>query len=362
MRTRMINQVCLIVLCAITFTVSPQAVRADGRPLRAPLLQRMIIMDNMSYAVDYADPRGRGGRSLVMVEGNKPPVQQATTVFIFGRHFALDAVTGKFYPPGEEDPFTAAAYRWTIGGRSLFAAWRLGFGDDVQRYSMDAFVIEPDDARMFDSGIEGLTDIKGPTMHIVGGVHGNYTCLNPIRQKQTGLMGWKEGDEDVRPGLQMGTPPQMFNYDIRALDDVRIELYMTADGELARWLYDGKLSRWLNDVKSWKYQRKYDLRVSGEFLVCDEGRSIVAERDGRWSLIRNIENATPTVQAIVDRVEGEPLTVVEDKVEQKNFFLHRNALLDDNGREVFTARAVRDHTDRLRKVIDFVVSGRAPQP
>ena len=112
----------------------------------------------------------------------------------------------------------------------------------------------------------------------------------------------------------------------------------------------------------WKDPKFYDLHVDGDFLVFNGGRSLVTEVDEKWSVIRDIEDERSPLQAIIDRVEGEPLILLEDKVEQKNFFLHRDRLLDDTGRELFTVRAARDHTDRLRQVTDFVVSRRAARP
>jgi hypothetical protein len=136
------------------------------------------------------------------------------------------------------------------------------------------------------------------------------------------------------------------------LDDTQVELFMTADGDLYKWLYDGK---------TWKYERDYAVRIPSEFLIFGNGKSLLTDQEGGWCIVRDIEKEDATCDPIVDRVEGEPLTLVEDRVEQKNFFLHRG-LLDDDGRELFTARAYRDHTDRLRKVIDFVLSRRAPRP
>jgi len=147
--------------------------------------------------------------------------------------------------------------------------------------------------------------------------------------------------------------PRAVFYDLYALDERRVDVFVSVDGQLAKWTFDGE---------KWQYDHGYQFRVIGPFLIVDGGKSIVAERDGKWSLIRGIERDEPDVRPLTERIEGEPLTLVEDKVEQKNFFLHRDRLLDDNGRELFIARASRDHTDRLRKVIDFVVSRRQPRP
>jgi hypothetical protein len=174
-----------------------------------------------------------------------------------------------------------------------------------------------------------------------------YTHLRPICDTAK----WKGADPEFPQGLRRHIRTQVFHYDIQAIDDAQVELYMTADGALSKWLFDGM---------AWKKQSDYNLRIEGEFLVFDGGRSLVSARAGKWSVVRNFEN--PVIQIITDRIEGEPLTLIEDKVEQKDFFLHRNMLLDDRGRELFTVRAPRDHSDRLRKVIDFVVTRRPASP
>ena len=175
----------------------------------------------------------------------------------------------------------------------------------------------------------------------------SYGGCDPVGAALQGFhRGWREGI------FRVGGLAKVVHYDIRAIDDTQVELFMTADGELSKWLFDGK---------TWKNERHYDLKVTGEFLVFDDGRALVTELDGEWSLIRDIETDDPAVGPFVDRVEAVPLTLVEDKIEKKNFFLHRDKLLDDTGRELFTVRASRDHTDRLRKVIDFVVSRRGAQ-
>jgi len=175
-----------------------------------------------------------------------------------------------------------------------------------------------------------------------------YVGCAPIGDALTGLyIAWPDGKNRIRE------PAKVVHYDIRALDEARVELFMTADGDLFKWLYDGK---------TWRYQSNYAVKIPNEFLILGNGKSLVTDQDGGWCIVRDIEKEDATCDPIVERVESEPLTLIEDRVEQKNFFLHRDKLFDDTGRELFTARAIRDHTDRVRKVVDFVLSRRVPRP
>jgi hypothetical protein len=345
----------MTILGAITFAVAPHSLRAqaDGLPIGAPVLQRMVVWELKSFAIDFADPRARAWRSLVMVDSIKPQDQQTISVFVFGRNLSIDAVTGKIFPPRGDDPFTALPHRWTIGGESVFAAWRLGFGFDVLRYPMHAFAVEPDDTRIFyNSRIEGLTKIEGPTMRIVGGMKDRHTWLSPIFSHQTGIRGWKEGDEEMRPGLTIGAPPQVFQYDIRALDDVRIELYMTADGKLQRWLFDGE---------KWRLQKNYSVQIHGPFLVCKGGAAAVAEREGHWCLIEPLDADEPRARRIVQKVEDTPLVLVEDVFGRATFFEQQDKLYDERGVVRWSAPAVLDTPAKTKAIADYVCSVRSRQ-
>jgi hypothetical protein len=109
----------------------------------------MVMMDNKSYAIDFADPRGRGGRTLMVVENGKLADQRVTTVFVFGRNMSIDAVTGKILSPTVDDVLSALGHRWAIAGDSFFVGMPLDVGDDVLRIPMHGFVIEPEETRRF---------------------------------------------------------------------------------------------------------------------------------------------------------------------------------------------------------------------
>ncbi len=328
-------------LCGLAFVASlcihapVPLVRADGdQPI--PAVQRAILQSESAFYFDFSGQRGPEIPILISVRGGQEPAEKVSPYFLFG---TLRGISTPKWP-----------LRWDVAEEALYctqfvgglAPWPAPPG--IYRYPVAALVRGPDDGRwpLDNNKIPPGFQDQGRPLNL------DYGSLAPLRDALQGFhRGWKEGKNYV------GDPAKVVHYDIRALDDTRIELYMSADGELSRWLFNGT---------SWKNLRHYDVRVTGNFLVFGNGKSLVTDQDGRWSIVRDIEKENATCDPLVDRVEGEPLTLVEDRVEQKNFFLHGNVLLDDTGREFFTARAVRDHTDRLRKVIDFVVSGRAPQP
>jgi hypothetical protein len=156
--------------------------------------------------------------------------------------------------------------------------------------------------------------------------------------------------EDGEGINRVDSPAKQVHYDIRAINDESVELYMTADGELSKWLFDGK---------AWKNLKHYDLHVEGEFLVFDDGRSLVFERDGKWSTMRNIDDAAPAVRHLTDRAEDEPLILIEDTVGRTNHFIDRDGLLDVDGREVSRLRRASDR-DRIREAIQTVIARRQP--
>jgi hypothetical protein len=329
------RKVAISTAIAVTFCV---LARADGDrgATQQPRLQRISVAVDRAYFFRFDTPRGSDTPALIEVATVSGAEKNTITYYLFGGLRSIHT---------DRCPF-----RWSSAHSALFCTQFViepppfPGAPGLYRYPLDALVAGPDDGRLpiddsrIDPGFLQPGALPPP----------NYVGCNPIGEALQGFhRGWKEGKNRV------GDPAKVVHYDIRALDDTRVELYMTADGELWKWLFDGK---------TWERQRGYDFRVEGEFLVFDEGHSIIAEQDGKWCIVRDIGKENATCDPIVDRVEGEPLTLVEDKVEQKNFFLHRDRLLDDTGRELFTARASRDHTDRLHKVIDFVLSRRQPRP
>ncbi len=336
------SRLCLSVIVVLTTALCGVGTAGAGSDIGTPrtgepALQRLKVVDGGTYFFDFAVPRGKGSPALekLPVVSELHEGQAAIRYFLFG---AMEGANTPRFP-----------LRWDIAENTLLCTFKMleahqPTGPSLFRYPLDAVVVGPDDGRWpLDPN-----KVPGRFNESRGFSAPNYVGCNPIGEALQGFhRGWREGKNRV------GEPAKVVHYDIRALDDYRVELYMTADGELFKWLYDGK---------TWKYERDYAVKIPNEFLILGNGKSLLTDQDGGWCIVRDIEREDATFDPIVDRVEGEPLTLVEDKVEQKTFFLHRDRLLDDTGRELFTARASRDHTDRLRKVIDFVLSRRVPRP
>lgn len=172
----------------------------------------------------------------------------------------------------------------------------------------------------------------------------SYAMLDPMVSARNRLV-WDAPDS---PRL-LAKIPIVF-YDIQAVDKEKIELFLTVDGGLTKWLFNGK---------EWRILKHYDFRLEGEFLAFDQGRSLVFERDGKWSVMRNIDDADSEVRALVNRVENEPLILVEDIVSQTNHFIDRDRLVDENGKEIVRLRQGGSR-DRIRNAVQAVVDRRRP--
>lgn len=317
------------------------------------MLQRAVVNLHNSYAIDFADCRGRGGVTLLMMDNKGTGDESVTTIFAFGRNDKLDAISGKFFPPTLDDLRWALPYRWAVGGEYFFLAPRLRFGDDVIRLALNILLNEPDDAKRFFVGrSEGCRERAGPTKLIPSGLGTpRYTWLSPLSSNRAGVVSWENADSTAHARFPAHERVQTFHYDFRAIDGIQLELFVTADGALSKWLFDGK---------TWKNEKFYDLQVTGEFMVWDRGESLVTERDGTWSLIRGIDRPNPVVRALVQRVDGEPLILVDDTVKRTTLFLHRDQIFDDESREVRRLARDRQPSERIRDAIDLAVSRRGP--
>jgi len=322
--------VCFSVSCTAVIVMTRHALadsNAEAGRVAPAALQRMKVFDDAAYGFDFVVPRGPGFPAFheVRAVARDGPERHSTQYYLFG---AMEGANTLRFP-----------LRWDIAGNTLFCTFKMleihqPTGPSLFRYPLDALIAGPDDGRT------ALDSKRAPSAAYVG--------CQPIGGALQGFhRGWREGV------FRVGEPARVVHYDIRAIDEAQVELFVTADGELSKWLFDGK---------AWKNLRHYDLRVTGEFLVFDDGQSLVTEQDGQWAVIPDIEDAKAAFVAIAARVENEPLTLVEDKVERSHFFLHRDKLVDARGRELFSVRDARDHNERIRRVVDFVVARRRAAP
>lgn len=300
--------------------------------IQTPTLQRALVVPEIALFFDFDSARGAATPALIAIRTN-------------------NAIANKYYPFGGLRPIHSLSwpFRWSLVDSVLFCSqsltglppWPAAPG--LFRFPLGALLDGPDDGRW------PIEDDKIPVSFRDASkeksLNLDYGCIAPVRDAIHGLHGtWKEGTN------LNGDAAKAVYFDVRAINENTVELFMTADGELYKWLYDGR---------NWKNLKHYDLRVEGEFLVFDEGRSLVFQRDGKWATMRNIDEATPVVRDLADRVEDEPLILVEDRVSRTNHFIDRDRLLDQDGREI--SRLQRGLArDRIREAIETVITRRRP--
>jgi hypothetical protein len=164
----------------------------------------------------------------------------------------------------------------------------------------------------------------------------NYVGCDPIAEALQGFhRGWGHGEKWI------GEPARAVHYDIRAVDDTQVDLFVTSDGDLFKWLFDGGV---------WKYQRPYDLRAEGEFMVLEGGASLVAQREGRWTLFTGFNDDRTQVTPVAEVDGDEPLTVLDDVDNRRSFLLYKDVLYDTEGRSLERLPAGLDSVAKIREV------------
>ena len=330
------GSLCLAgILCAIGLgSKMTLAQPSDGNDTKVahPTMQRVSLMSDRALFFEFAVARGPGTPALIEIGIGAGVSRDGTLYFPFG---VLRRIHTDSWP-----------FRWSIADSAIYctqlvaglAPWPAPPG--LYRYPSNALAAGPDDGRwpLDDARILASFRTAGRSASL------DYGSCIPIRDALHGFhRGW--GTEQPRSG----DSAKVVHYDIRALDEKQVELYLTADGELYKWLYDGK---------AWKYGRVYPVPVANEFLVLENGKSLVTDQEGKWCLIRNIEDDNAKCEPLAERVEGQPLTLVEDRVEHTGYFLHRDRVLDDKGRTLATLRPSTNDTDRVRQAVDAVVARR----
>lgn len=300
-----------------------------------PSFQRIQVLETKAYGFDFAGQRGPMTPALVTFQIVKAGEAAETVQFYY--LFGVAQVSTKDVP-----------LRWDVRGDTLFCTSKNllpNTAPALLRYPVTALVTGPDWADALDR-----SKLGDPNDTSDGLPAPNYASLSPIGAVNRGIEGWEEGDALVKEGLHVlrsGVP--VLHYDIRALDDARIELYMTVNGKLSRWLFERKM---------WTLQKYYTGEIEGKFLICDDGESIVAKRDGAWCLFGELEAKQPTIRRIVRSSLDEQLTLVEDKVTGINYFEYGGALHNENGVDVCPIPRDTDAASRLKAITEFVRSQR----
>lgn len=328
-------RITVFLLVLFMFAVSVGAMEPEPRP---PSLQRTKVLNTRAYLFDFDMPRGPGTPALAEI----PNVSGGNARG--GVYYYLFGVVRRVSTSG-------SPLRWDVSNGMVFCTRQsrpahLHLGPVLSRYPTNALISGPDDGRdsldrsKLGQGTDSPTGLPPP----------NYIGLGPIRAAYMGLDGWQVGDEPIQHGLHTssnGIP--VVHYDVRALDDVRVELYMTVNGKLSRWLFDGE---------KWTLAKNYSAIINGPFLVCKEGNAIIAEKDAHWCIIEPLDNRNPAIRQIVKRVPGEPLVLVEDLIAGRNYFQQQGKLYDENAAAIWSMPVGLEGIARFKSVVDFVFSRR----
>ena len=232
----------------------------------------------------------------------------------------------------------ALPIRWTWGETTCFLSHHLNI-PTMHPVNLSSHSVSELVCRAFSDNVDTECAVR------YHGRSSGYCSITPAKEALTGFMSLTdEGFERTMPPA-----PHVVQYDIRAVNDTVIELFMTVDQRLTKWVYDGK---------QWKHLRNYPIEIKGEFLVCQDGRSLVTERDGNWSVVE-FEAAEPIFKAITERVPDQPLTLVEDTVEKQTYFEHRGDVFDKAGVKVWAAPSGLKRNDRAQALVDFVRTRRS---
>jgi hypothetical protein len=318
---------------AMVSVLQPCFGTGEESTLRPPLLQRVEISDKHSHSFDFSGPRGPGTPVLVRTSTSHDLEAKAIPV---DRYYVL-GVNGNAYR--RDEPF-----RWGISEEAVFCTFSLPhvhqrIGPTILRFPRQFLVAGPDDGRSAIDQKRLGNRFSSPN----GSPAPNYVGLSPVHAALMGFEGWKIGDLPLGDGVQMSKKghPKV-SYDIHGLDASRIELYMTVDGKLSRWLFDGK---------EWTLRENYAIEIEGPFLVCEQGKSLVTARDGRWCLLKGIDTENPSVTPIIDVSETNPLRLIEDRSARKAFLELGGDLFDTSGKRIARIPKSVKPENRVREIV-----------
>lgn len=300
-----------------------------------PSLQRMKVLNAHSYAFDFAAAHGPAAPALVQISNMRGTGEDDRTTYYY--------LLGNMPANTHLEPL-----RWDANGGMIVCTYPHvvpGTGPFLNRYPIHALVSRSNMVSALDRSRLDHRSV-GP----YGRPAPNYGGLAPIGAAHLGLEGWELGDEPMGNGLHMcGKCIPVTHYDIRALDDSQVELFVTMNDKLSRWLFDGK---------KWTFRRNYPGTINGPFLICDEGNALVAEVDGHWCLVRGFDKQNAEVRQIVKKTDNEPLVLVEDLVARTNYFQLGGRLYDENGAGLWTVRRGQHSSTQFKSIVDYVCSRR----
>ena len=337
--TNAIRRWCLAAGVSV-LALCPPLGAVEEDPIRAPVLQRIEVLREASYAFDFGVQRGPATPALVQL-----PIPKDSRILTDISHvyylFGINKVTYRSDEP----------VRWSATDGAIFTTYSFPLihqrtGPMILRYAKNLLVVRPDDGR----GAIDLTKAEERHRSISGSLPPNYVGLTPMWAALMRIGGWRIGDEPLCDGLRKSTGAiPTIHYDIRPLDDERIELYMTVNGKLSRWLFDGE---------KWTLRENYTVNIDAPFLIFNGGKGIVTKRENIWCLVGDLSEKQAKVQRIVKSSPDEPFTLVEDKVTGIDYFEYGGVLYDENGVDVCPIPRDADAATRLKAITEFVRSQR----
>ena len=325
------RRTCMLVIAvcgaAVAFTRA-ETPGAPGGDRSDPNLVRMKAFHDKAYFYEFNGPQGV--RTPVLVEvagsGSKMPYQ-------------LFPAAGAHFPQGP--------LRWDCTEGVMYCTHK--FPDVHQRtapsvwlYALGALKAGPDDG----GGAIDIEVARRIAPFTVGDRYVRRVPLGPIRAVYLGLSGWKTGDEPLQEGLRAsGNEAATVYYDFDVTQDVQMNFVMTIDGQLSAWLFDSE---------RWTFTKTYDLRIDGEFMILEDGASLVAQREDRWCVFSGFDGGERKVTPIAEVDDHEPMTVVDD-VDAKRSFLHfKDTLYDAEGRAVQRIAAGLGSAEKVRELANAV--------
>jgi len=185
-----------------------------GRTAPIPALQRVKIVGNKAWGFDFAG--SRGPRVPRLMEIRERPADAG------GKYAEFYYIFASTQGANEPD----APLRCDMAASVLFCAFQMPrmhqpTGPLILRYPVEMLLAGPDDGR---SSLD-QAKMGGRYNSPDGAPPPNYVGCGPVGQALQGFhREWKEGKGRV------GEPARAVHYDVRALDDARVEMFLTADG------------------------------------------------------------------------------------------------------------------------------------
>jgi len=287
-----------------------------GREEVVPQIRRIAVFRLYSYWVGFDVSGAHQGIALARTSNMDPvpPEDLTTNFYIYGadvtapqdrteaKNRAGPGKLGEVLPWSVTDHLVLWPARYPLG--SPQSAW-------LMRFKLHELRAAPGPA------IEGAKQNGGGAG--VQGVGSPPVFLRPVAGPKSRHFVDEDGTERLLPNI-----PEV-HYDFRALDDESLDLVVAVDGRLSRWLFEGE---------EWRQRRTYNFRVDGEFMILEDGASLVAQREDRWCVFSGFEEGEAKVTPIVAVDGNEPMTVVDDVDAKRSFLHYRDGLYDAEGHVV----------------------------